>query len=166
LDVKDNSKLDEETIRGELAGAKSPIDEASVLLVEVIKRLHADVGAALTDEAIAAAAILEEFDLAAFARYKRNLRGLSDLETPKGYNRANLVDAFERYLAPSNRHNATTQRGVGGNDDFQNATAGRCGGSGKWVNPLGESGCGGVADRDWMSGRLGHMSEGEDEGEL
>ena len=71
---EDNSKLDEETIGAEFTGAKSPIDEARLRLVEVIKQLHTDLGAALTDEAIAAAAILEEFDLAAFARYKRNLR--------------------------------------------------------------------------------------------
>ncbi len=79
---------------------------------------------------------------------------LADGTTPKGYERKDFADAFTRYLTDSKniaisddskRHNATTQRGVGENGDFQTATGGACGGSKNEVLANSEKDCGGVA---------------------
>jgi hypothetical protein len=84
---------------------------------------------------------------------------LADGTTPKGYERKDFADAFTRYLTDSKnvatpisddskRHNATTQRGVRENGDFQTATDGECCGSKNGGFPHGRKYCGAVADEN------------------
>jgi putative DNA primase/helicase len=98
--------------------------------------------------------------------------------TPKGYELRDFEDAFDRYLTDSKnpsthsfddsiRHNATTQRAVRRNGDFQSATEGSCGASENGTFPYGENGCGVVADRnaDYASGKkFSDMTEAEKDG--
>lgn len=71
-------------------------------------------------------------------------------DTPKGYDRADLVDAWNRYLPAeegvSNRHNATTPAAVGENPLSQPPQAQGVWRFEKQRKPLGEKTCGGVAD--------------------
>jgi hypothetical protein len=84
---------------------------------------------------------------------------LSEGSTPKGYERKDFRDAFERYLpdvkdggatvtSDSNRHNATTQRGEGENVDSPTATENACGTIENVRFPNGEKDCGSVADQN------------------
>jgi hypothetical protein len=76
--------------------------------------------------------------------------------TPKGYERGDFEDAWDRYLryskntdggmdADPNRHNATTQRAQGESSSFQGATDGECGASKNGTKPTPDGACGSVA---------------------
>lgn len=90
---------------------------------------------------------------------------LDDGTTPKGYKRADLEDAFSRYLHMIDdpiRQNDTTQRPVGESDDFQSATEQPCGASKNGSNPLGENDCGGMSDKNGDHGSRQKNNEAEE----
>ena len=91
-----------------------------------------------------------------FVIISHTIRLVDDNSTPKGYERKDFKDAWARYLVDpknsetpvsddSNRHNATTQRGVGESSDFATATEDACGASKNGSLPNGEKDCGVVA---------------------
>jgi hypothetical protein len=94
---------------------------------------------------------------------------LADDSTPKGYERDDFKDAFDRYppdskntdtpiSGESNRHNATNVGRVWENDDFESATTAVCGGSKNDGLTNGEKNCGGVADQNSRMGSDRHNS--------
>jgi putative DNA primase/helicase len=92
---------------------------------------------------------------------------LRDDSTPKGYDLADFEDTFGRYLTPSSpgtplpetpqRHKACAARVSA---DFGNATTDPCGGSKNSRKPLGDKGCGGVADLEGGLTREGVSVQG------
>jgi putative DNA primase/helicase len=74
------------------------------------------------------------------------------VQTPKGYDRSDFSDAWERYVpsvgGDSNRHNATTPAALGENPLSQPQQAQGVWRFEKQRKPLGERTCGGVADEN------------------